>query len=46
LYEPDRTYRKEIGMVRYVTHMLHNYHVHNGVGCGVKNGTYSSPNLE
>jgi len=31
LYAPDRTYRKKIGKVRYVTHVLHNYHVCNGV---------------
>jgi len=26
--------------------MLHDYHVHSGVGCYVKNGSYSSPTLE
>jgi len=40
------TYRKEIGKVRYVTQMLHDYHVHNGVSHCVKNGSYSSLHLE
>jgi len=30
----------------YVTHMLHDYHVRSGDGHCVKNGSYSSPNLE
>jgi len=38
-----QTYRKENGKIRYITHMLHDYHVRNGVGCCVKNGSYSSP---
>ena len=29
-----------------VTHMLHNYHVRNGDSRYVKNGSYSSSNLE
>jgi len=32
--------------VRYVSHMLHVYHVYSSVGCCVKNGTYSSSNHE
>jgi len=46
LYAPDRIYRKEIGKVRYVTNMLHDYRVRNGVGHCVKNRSYSSPNLD
>jgi len=42
----DRTYRKENGKVKYVIHMLHNYHVCSGVSCCVKNESCSSPNLE
>jgi len=42
----DRTYRKENGKVMYVTVMLHDYHVCSGVGDCIKNGSYSSPNLE
>ena len=38
--------RKENGKVRYVTHMLHDYHVRSGVGHCVKNESYSSANLE
>jgi len=42
----DKTYRKENGKVKYVTHMLRDYHVRSSVSCCVKNGSYSSPNLE
>jgi len=37
--------QEENGKVRYVTHMLHDYHICSGVGCYVKNGSYTSPNL-
>jgi len=35
----DRNYRKEIRMVRHVTHMLYDYQICNGVSHCVKNGS-------
>ena len=46
IHAPDRTYRKKIGKARHVTYMLHDYHARRSVGRCVKNGSYSSPNLE